>query len=56
MKTEHIAWNVFLETGKIDDYLMYCKQRKQQMLTNQSTGGTTPTDVTLNYRNRPTGL
>jgi len=27
------AWNNFLETGKIDDYLDYCQDRKQELFS-----------------------
>ncbi len=25
------AWNSFVETGRIDDYLTYCQNRKQEL-------------------------
>lgn len=31
MKPDHNSFESFLETGKIDDYLSYCQNRKQEL-------------------------
>lgn len=55
MKLKQAAWESFLETGKIDDYLEYCKNRKQEMYVS-ATGGAKPADATDNQWNCPAGL
>ena len=41
MQTEANPWNSFLETGRIDDYLSYCRDRKQEMLSSLQEGAAT---------------
>lgn len=52
MKPDNTAWETFLETGKIDDYLEYCQNRKQEMIA--AIGGDTQTHATDNrwYRSK----
>ena len=42
MNLDSNAWNSFLETGKIDDYLNYCQDRKQEMYASIAGGAVTP--------------
>lgn len=58
MKPEDGAWDSFLETGKIDDYLGYCQNRKQEMYAATIGGAVTPDaadhrwDYPQGYQNR----
>lgn len=42
MNLDSNAWKSFLETGKIDDYLNYCQDRKQEMYVSIAEGAVTP--------------
>lgn len=55
MSTNQTAWDSFLETGKIDDYLKYCQDRKQQMYVS-ATGGAEATNATDSQWDCPAGL
>jgi len=46
------AWSSFLETGKIDDYLNYCQDRKQELFASYTEGASNAAD---NQRNRVVG-
>lgn len=52
MQIDANPWNSFLETGKIDDYLVYCRNRKQEMLSSIQKGAATP-DAADNEWNYP---
>lgn len=56
MTINQSTWDSFLETGKIDDYLEYCQNRKQVMYSSATTEGTEPTDAANHQWYRPTGL
>lgn len=42
MKFDSNTWDSFLETGKIDDYLSYCQDRKQEIYASNPEGAVTP--------------
>lgn len=54
MKPDQTAWESFLETGKIDDYLEYCQTRKQEMFA--AAGGDLQANATDNRWYRAQGL
>lgn len=56
MKPKESAWDIFLETGKIDDYLSYCNTRKQEMYTMATTKGADAAHAIDNDRNHSPGL
>ncbi len=38
MDKDKNAWNSFLETGRIDDYLNYCQSRKKELYAKVAEG------------------
>ena len=54
MKPDINAWNSFIETGRIDDYLDYCLSRKQEMFA-AAAGGAQTQDATDHRRDCPQG-
>lgn len=44
MKPDHASFESFLETGKIDDYLNYCQNRKQELYARIAEGALNATD------------
>ena len=38
------AWNNFLETGRIDDYLNYCQDRKRELFMSFTEGASDAAD------------
>ena len=55
MEPKESPWETFLETGKIDDYLEYCKSRKHEMYVS-ATGGADSANATDNQWDRPARL
>lgn len=55
MESREKPWEIFQETGKIDDYLEYCRSRKIEMYTS-ATGGADSANATDDQWDSPARL
>lgn len=54
MKPDRTPYDIFMETGKINDYLAYCRDRGEAVCAT-ATKGAEPGNATENQWNYPAG-